>query len=86
MCSHRIDCPLRGLATETQRIVLMTLLASEQGPWTREELQREISGSKHEPIDPSDAIDDLYSAGLVHVSGEFVTPTRAAWLMDELKP
>ncbi len=86
MYSHRIDCPCAAIATETQRIVLMTLLASGQGPWTRDGLERELSGSKHEPIDPSDAIDDLYSAGLVHVCGEFVTPTRAAWLMDELKP
>ncbi len=86
MCSHRTDCPLRGLATETQRIVLMVLLASGQSPWTRAELQREVSGSKDEPIDLSKAIDALYSAGLVHVSDQFVTPTRAAWLMDELKP
>lgn len=31
-----------------------------------------------------DAINSLYGAGLIHFTGELVTPTRAARMMDEL--
>jgi hypothetical protein len=85
MHAERSDSPCLTLATETVRIVMMVLLSSEHSPWSLAELQREISGSKGDPIDITDAIDELYAAGLVHVSGALVTPTRAACLMDELR-
>jgi hypothetical protein len=82
MQANRSDCP--SPADETQRIVLMVLLAGEHEPWSRAELQRELSGSTGDPVDPSDAINALYASGLVHVSGDLVFPSRAACLMDEL--
>jgi hypothetical protein len=84
MHADRIDCPCALIATETQRIVLMLLLGSGHSPWSQAELQREISGTKDDPIDITDALDALHGAGLIHVNGELVTPTRAARLMDEL--
>jgi hypothetical protein len=84
MHSERSDSPCRALATETVRVVMMVLLSSGHSPWSLSELQREISGSKGDAIDITDAIDELYGAGLVHVSGGLVTPTRAARRMDEL--
>lgn len=84
MHAHRIDC-LCLAAAETQRIVMMVLLTGGAGPWSRDELQREIEGSRCEAVDVGEAIDTLYGAGLIHVSGELVTPTRAARLMAELR-
>jgi hypothetical protein len=83
MQANRSDCP--SAADETQRIVLMVLLADDHKPWSRAELQRELSGSTGDPIDPTDAINALYASGLIHVSGDLVSPSRAARLMDELR-
>jgi hypothetical protein len=85
MHADRIECPCSAIATETQRIVLMVLLSGDPGPWSRAELQREIEGSKREPVDVDEAIDALYGAGLIHVQGDLVIPTRAARLMDRLR-
>jgi hypothetical protein len=65
--------------------VMMILLESEHSPWSRAELEREIAGVKGDPLDVTDAVNRLYASGLVHLSGELVTPTRAACLMDELR-
>jgi hypothetical protein len=51
MHADRIDCSPAGLAVETQRIVMMVLLSSDSGPWSRTDLHRGIKGSKGEPID-----------------------------------
>jgi hypothetical protein len=83
MQANRSDCP--SPADETQRIVLMVLLAGDHEPRSRAELQRELSGSAGDPVDPSDAINALYASGLIHVSGDLVFPSRAACLMDELQ-
>ena len=85
MHAERSDSLPPALVIETERIVMMVLLASGHSPWSRAELQRELSGSRGDPIDVTDAIDELYGAGLVHVSGDLITPTRAARLMDELR-
>jgi hypothetical protein len=85
MHADRIDCCPAALAIETQRIVLMVLLSSDPGPWSRADLDREIKGSRGEPIDVDEAIDALYGAGLIHVSDNLVLPTRAARVMDELR-
>jgi hypothetical protein len=37
-----------------------------------------------DPIEVTDAIANVHGSGLVHVSGELVTPARAARRMDEL--
>jgi hypothetical protein len=84
MHADRIDCGPAALATETQRIVMMVLLSSDPGVWSRADLEREIKGSRGEPIDVDEAIDALYGAGLIHVCNDLVIPTRAARVMDEL--
>jgi hypothetical protein len=84
MHADRIDCCPAAVAIETQRIVMMVLLSSDPGPWSRADLHREIQGSKAEPIDVDEAINALYGAGLVHVCNDLVIPTRAARVMDEL--
>jgi hypothetical protein len=81
---ERSDCPCPALAPETERCVLMILLASGHSPWSRTELQRELSGTRGTRVDVDAALDELYGAGLVHVQDEFVYPSRAARAMDEL--
>jgi hypothetical protein len=82
-------CPCSAIAEklqraeELERLVLFVLLSGEHFPYTRAELAREIS-SPRGPVDVTDAIAALYSAGLVNVCGEQVTPSRAACRMDEL--
>lgn len=61
------------------------LLASDYTPLSRAELQREVSGAEREQIEISGALDSLYAAGLINVSGELVIPSLAARRMDELQ-
>jgi hypothetical protein len=75
------DCTCPGLPIETERIVMMVLLASGRSPWSRAELQRELSGMRGKPIDVGPALDELYGAGLIHVEGDSVYPSRAARVM-----
>jgi hypothetical protein len=63
---------------------LLGLLTSEIGPWTVAELEREVGGMHSNPTEVIDAIGKLYACGLVHVQGEFVSPTRAARRIDEI--
>jgi hypothetical protein len=77
-------CPRTLPLIETERTVMMVLLSGEHDPWTRDDLQREIAGTKDDPLAVIDAINSLYGAGLVHFTGELVTPTRPARKMDEL--
>jgi hypothetical protein len=78
------ECPCLAIANEVERIVMFALLSSGHCPYSRVELERELSGSKEKAIDVEDAIENLYAAGLVNVSGDLVTPSRAARHMDEL--
>jgi hypothetical protein len=71
-------------AEELERLVLFVLCSGEHSPYTRAELARELSRPRREPVDVTDAVAALYTAGLVNVSGEQVTPSRAACRMDEL--
>jgi hypothetical protein len=73
------------LVTQYERVVLMLLLQSEQ-LWTRSELEREVAGTTGKPGNVAIAIDSLNAAGLVHLSGELVIPTRPARRMEELNP
>jgi hypothetical protein len=70
--------------TVIEQAVITTLLTSEHVLWTRGELERAIDGPRGTGAVVEDAIDHLYDKGLVHVFGDFVTPTRAAQEMDEL--
>ena len=79
------ECPCLDVITQYERVALMLLFEYEH-PWTRAELEREIAGTKGKPGNVSTAIDSLYAAGLVHLSGEMVIPTRPARRMEELNP
>ncbi len=86
MCQDRIDCcPLLD-AAHTQYLVMMLLLAERERSFTRDDLRRELEGSKKHPVDIGEALDALYGVGLIHVSGELISPTRAARAMAELGP
>jgi hypothetical protein len=76
--------PTPDLVDQVEQAVMMVLLAGEHTPWTRSELEREISGPHRNPLDVTDAIDNLYGAGLLHITGQLVTPSRAAKRMDDL--
>lgn len=67
---------------ETARTIL-GLLLSEQHPWTREELARELGGL---PIATYDATENLIRAGLANREGESITASRAARVFEELEP
>jgi hypothetical protein len=84
MHAERTDCPRTVPAIQTQRVVMMVLLVGKHEPWTRPELEREIAGTRGDPVAVADAIRELYGAGLINFAGELVTPTRAARKFDEL--
>jgi hypothetical protein len=84
MHAERTDCPRIVPAIETQRTVMMVLLSGEHEAWSGAELEREIAGTRGDPTAVADAIRELHGAGLLRITGELVTPTRAAQKMDEL--
>jgi predicted transcriptional regulator len=62
--------------------VMVRLLCNEHGdPWTRAELVRDIGGN---PNDVSDALTKLNGLGVVNLSEQWVTASRAARYMDDL--
>ena len=84
MCAEPTCCLHEIPEIETRRTVMMVLLSGKHDAWTSDELQREIAGIRGRRGAVVDAIDDLYGAGLLHVTGELITTTRAAREMDEL--
>jgi hypothetical protein len=84
MHADRTHCHCAAVADEVQRIVMIALLGSGHSTLSRAELKREVSGSKDKRVDVSDAIENLYVAGLVNVAGDLVSASRAAVHMDEL--
>ena len=58
------SCPVPVI--ETERTVMMVLLSGDHEPYTRADLQREVAGAKDDPLAVIDALNSLYSAGLVH--------------------
>lgn len=75
------DREIRQPVTEA---AIMTLLLSgcHEGPWTRAELELELSAP---PLNAQDALRALQGSGLVHVQGELVIASMAAQRMDELE-
>jgi hypothetical protein len=84
MHTDRTHCACSAVADQVQRIVMIALLGSGHSTLSRAELEREVSGSKDNRVDVSDAIENLYVAGLVNVSGDSVSASRAALALDEL--
>ncbi len=68
-----------------EEAVMMVLLDDHRDPWTRAELQRMIGSRVCSEDDVSDAIGHLHASGLVNVTGELITASRAARRMDELE-
>jgi hypothetical protein len=68
-----------------EQAVMIALLDNRRDPWTRSELQRSIARRVCDPDDVLDAIGHLHRMGLVNLTGELVTATRAAQRMDELE-
>jgi hypothetical protein len=63
-------------------IMMMLLSSTHEGPWTRAELERELSAPA---LDVQDALAALQGSGLLHMQGELVTASRAAQRMDQLE-
>jgi hypothetical protein len=79
------ECPcLAAIANEVERIVMFALLSGDRHPYSRVELERELSGSEEKAIDVEDAIGNLHAVGLLNVAGEMVVPSRAARYFDAL--
>jgi hypothetical protein len=64
--------------------VVFARLSGDRHPYSRAELGRALSGSKEKPIDVDFAIENLYAAGLLNVTGDLATPSRAARSFDAL--
>lgn len=86
MHADRIENTCAEIDATIERVVILELLDDPTAPRSRAELARHVSGSKGEPIDIDPAIDGLYTAGLVYVTGELVHPTLAARRIDQLYP
>ncbi len=68
-----------------EEAVMLVLLEDYRDPWTHAELQRMIGSRMCSEHDVADAIGHLRASGLINVTGELVTPSRAARRMDELE-
>ena len=85
-CTQTVSRTPAATSPRIERIVILELLDDPGAPRSRAELARHVSGSSGEPIDIDAAIDGLYTAGLVYVSGELVHPTLAARRIEQLYP
>jgi hypothetical protein len=86
MPAERIENICSDIDATIERVLILELLDDPDAPLSRAELARHVSGTRGEPIDIDSAIDGLYTAGLVYVSGELVLPTLAARRIDQLYP
>jgi hypothetical protein len=67
-----------------ERAILLQCLRDDHGNcWSRSELEVEISNV--EPLDISDALARLGQDGIVQISGESVSASRAVRRLDELR-
>jgi hypothetical protein len=78
------DATAPHIAQPVTEAAIMTLLLSggHEGPWTRAELELEVSAS---PLNVGDVLAALRGSGLVNLQGELVIASRAARRMDELE-
>jgi hypothetical protein len=51
---------------DDEGVVMMTVLSRDHGLWSRAELEREISGTSGNPLDITDAVNNLHASGLLH--------------------
>ena len=62
-----------------QDSTILEMLISEDGPWSAQEIDREVG------FDPTDSLRRLYGAGLLHRVKRFYWPTRAAIYAEQIK-
>jgi hypothetical protein len=73
---------------QLQLEILTMLLIAHPAQRSIEEVIREQTDASEDPMacdDAKNAIVDLVGAGLLHRHGQFVFPTRAAVLFDDLR-
>ena len=74
---------LREGNPRVERAIILQLLSDDHGErWSRAELEVEISNV--DPLDISDALARLDQDGIVQISGESVSASRAVRRLDEL--
>jgi hypothetical protein len=56
MHAEPTHCPRPASMIEIERTVMMVLLSGEHEPWTRADLQREVAGTKDDPLAAIDAL------------------------------
>jgi hypothetical protein len=66
---------------QIDNVVIDCMLVGAPWPWSVQELAREIGNE----VDAVDSVGRLVRRGLLHRSGEFVFPTRAARSAHELQ-
>ena len=87
MCQEPTRCPAHDAVSIYERLALLVLLDTDCCClWSRDELERELLRDKGNRVHAAGAIDNLYAAGLVHLSGDLVLPTRPLRRVDELYP
>jgi hypothetical protein len=82
MQDQSIGCETKGVDLEaTEQAILQMLMSGHpRGVWWRADIEQEIGDAR----DVVDALGNLQRNGLVHVQGEMVAPTRAAFRAGEL--
>ena len=78
MHDQRIPTPPEEEAQEDSVVLGLLLGDREQRPWSKEEIAREVGD------DPSDALNRLYGAGLIHRLEGYAWATRAALRAEEI--
>jgi hypothetical protein len=79
MDNEPIDLDEQWAATDGEVLAVMNYPEPSDRPWSREELARVIKG------DPRESLARLEQEGLVHTTGGFYWPTRAAVRAEEIK-
>jgi predicted transcriptional regulator len=82
LCGGSLATPSTEQRTRMREIeIIKRLLARrDRDPWSRAQLERVVGG---DPLDLSDALRNLNAAGVVHLSEDNVTVSRAArWTAD----
>ncbi len=84
MCRNPNECCCPAVHSVTEWRVVLVLLSTDYSPFSREELRREVCGPDADRLGVESAIENLYVAGLVNVSGELVSASRATRHFDGL--
>jgi hypothetical protein len=67
--------PAQRVTLDEVTILRRLLVVDQRGLWTRAELEHAVPG---DPLDVSDALTNLYGVGVIHLTEDLVTLSRAA--------